>query len=484
MKTKIGTPAAALLALMLFVAAVTAQPALPTQTSTSNSTQPSLAASQARIVRLSDVKGEVRIDRNTGQIEKAILNLPIAQGTKLGATAGSFAEVEFEDGSTLHLTPGTAVEFSQLGLRASGAKVSTLNVLQGVAYVNFLGSKDDEFTLTVGQEKLVLTPSSHIRLAVGQGKAALAVFSGDVQVEGPTGPMLVEKKKSLIFDLASQNPPTLAKTVPEGSYDAWDQQQLDYHKRYAKATVYGNPSYAYGISDMNYYGSFADVAGCGTLWRPFFASAGWDPFMNGAWAWYPGAGYSWVSAYPWGWLPFHSGAWQFCPTLGWGWQPGRIWVGLHNRPKPINPPPGFPPPRPPKPPIPGHPMLLAVNRAPQAVSGPSSAEKITIRNDSAGLGIPRDAISKPGKVSQQVQQHGSASVKVYAAPSSAGPIYGKAANSERFSSSPQGSGGRGGAHGSSYSAGGGHSGPGGGFHGGGGGGGGGGSSGGGASHSK
>ena len=75
----------------------------------------SFADSQARIVRLSQVDGAVQIDRNTGQgFEKAFLNLPITQGTKIRTGADSRAEIEFEDGTTLRLTPNTAVEFPSL----------------------------------------------------------------------------------------------------------------------------------------------------------------------------------------------------------------------------------------------------------------------------------------------------------------------------------------------------------------------------------
>src|SRR5260370_9695539 len=66
------------------------------------------------------------------------------------------------------------------------------------------------------------------------------------------------------------------------------------------------------------------------MWQPCFVSASWNPYGNGAWAWYPGAGYSWVSPYPWGWTPFHSGSWSYCPARGWGWIPGRNWSGLNN----------------------------------------------------------------------------------------------------------------------------------------------------------
>jgi hypothetical protein len=61
----------------------------------------SFAASQIRIVRLSDVHGDVQIDRNTGQgYEKAFLNLPLTQGVKIQTKQDGRAGVEFEDGST------------------------------------------------------------------------------------------------------------------------------------------------------------------------------------------------------------------------------------------------------------------------------------------------------------------------------------------------------------------------------------------------
>ena len=38
------------------------------------------------------------------------------------------------------------------------------------------------------------------------------------------------------------------------------------------------------------------MPGYGMMWQPYLVGAGWDPFMNGAWTWYPGAGYAWISA--------------------------------------------------------------------------------------------------------------------------------------------------------------------------------------------
>src|SRR5258705_5700058 len=118
---------------------------------------PAFADSQARIVRLSQVDGEVQIDRNSGQgYEKAFINLPVTQGTKLRSGQDARAEIEFEDGSTLRITPGTVVEFRELGRRDSGAGASTMELQGGTAYLNFKGNKQDEFTLAFGQDRLAL----------------------------------------------------------------------------------------------------------------------------------------------------------------------------------------------------------------------------------------------------------------------------------------------------------------------------------------
>ena len=144
------------------------------------------AGSQARNVRLSDVQGRVQIDQATGQgYERAVLNLPIHQGTKLKTTANSRAEVEFEDGSAIHLAPDTIVQFTDLSLRDSGAKVSTIELQQGEAEFNFRGRKDNEFTVRFGQQAATPTNPAHFRLNLGNGTVSLEVFNGKVLVEGP-----------------------------------------------------------------------------------------------------------------------------------------------------------------------------------------------------------------------------------------------------------------------------------------------------------
>jgi hypothetical protein len=371
------------------------------------------ADSQVRVVRLSEVQGDVKIDRNLGQgYEKAFLNLPITQGVKLQTKNDGRAEVEFEDGSTLRITPGTVVEFPQLSLRDSGAKVSAVHLREGTAYVNFAGAKDDEFTVSFAHEKILLAHAAHLRVEMADVTATLAVFKGDVQVEGDSGKVALSRNRTASFDLTYGDRTTLAKDVEPDPFDAWDKQQDQYRRQYASNSYSSYSPYAYGTNDLNYYGSFSNVPGYGTVWQPYFAGAGWDPFMNGVWAFSPGFGYAWVSGYPWGWTPFHYGSWAYLPNYGWAWQPGGTWAG-YSAPRIIRPPTNFVAPQPPSNSGQG---TVVVNRGPVPTQAGRSFNRLEISQNSAGLGIPRGGIKKLNELSTTVQQHGSAAANVHTAP--------------------------------------------------------------------
>src|SRR4029077_8948854 len=143
---------------------------------------PAAADSQARIVRLSDVRGTVQIDKNAGLgFENAFANLPITQGTQLRTRENGRAEIEFEDGSTLRVTPNTTLQFSTLGLNDAGKRVSSVDLVEGKAYVNWLGKSGDEFTLNFSQEKVELGRAAHFRVARSSGIAEIASFKNDLE---------------------------------------------------------------------------------------------------------------------------------------------------------------------------------------------------------------------------------------------------------------------------------------------------------------
>lgn len=365
---------------------------------------PALADSQARIVRLSDVQGSVQIDKNTGMgFESAFLNLPITQGTQLRTHDRGRAEIEFEDGSTLRLAPNTTVSFSKLGLSDSGNRISVIDLVDGMAYVNWLGKSGDQFSMNFSREKIALDRAAHFRVETSPQAAELAVFKGDIDVEGPAGKVTVDKKKSAHFDASEDGKYTLAKNIEESPLDSWDKDASEYHQQYAKNNA--SSPYQYGMSDLNYYGAYSNVPGYGMMWQPYFAGVGWDPFMDGAWSFYPGYGYMFASAYPWGWMPYRYGNWISIPGMGWMWQPGG-WNTWNTVPRfggtlPVN----F---HPLAPPTPGTVRPVVVGRT-EVSAQPTS--QMVLRAGSAGMGIPRGSLGNLHQLNRQVAKSGVAQVR-------------------------------------------------------------------------
>ena len=362
---------------------------------------PALADSQARIVRLSDVQGSVQLDKNTGLgFEDAFLNLPITQGTQLKTLQNGRAEIEFEDGGTMRLAPNSTVLFSTLGSSDSGKHISEIDLVEGMAYVNWLGK--DALTLNFSREKVSLDHAAHFRVDASIAVANLAVFKGTVEIEGPAGKVAVEKKKTATFDAADNDKSTLANNIVEAPLDAWDKESIAYHDQYAKNN---SSPYAYGASDLNYYGSYSNIPGYGMMWQPYFTGIGWDPFMDGAWSWYPGYGYMFASAYPWGWMPYRYGNWVYVPGFGWMWEPGawNSWAPVPRfRPTTL---------------VHMTPLVAPTTGTAKTVvvgkGGPVSAlppSHLLVRSGSAGMGIPRGSLGNLSHLNHQVAKSGSVTV--------------------------------------------------------------------------
>lgn len=412
-------------ALLLFTLASPAQAQIQneTQPQSQNQARAQVSVSKVRIVRLSEIRGDVQLDRSIGHgYESAMVNMPVVEQNRLKTGVGA-AEVEFEDNSTLRVGPDSEVQFVLLGRTEHGNTVSTVRVVSGTAYVSLVKASGkvpaNVFDVAFGDRNIHLQPDTHVRLEIDDRAAKLAVLSGTVHVDGPNGATEVSRKDTATFALAGDTQPAVAKGIgSESVLDQWDKQLDQYHSRVASMNSFGGVPYSYGLADMSYYGAFQDM-GCGTMWQPYFASSGWNPYSNGTWAYYAGAGYSWVSPYPWGWTPYHYGSWAFCPGAGWGWTPGGSWMGLNNiastTPVSGGAIPGGKrlPVAPAQPPRFGASSLVAVNQTALVHSGLDSRESFVFRKDSAGLGIPRNELGNLKGFSEHAIQKGVATTPIY-----------------------------------------------------------------------
>lgn len=310
--------------------------------------------SRARIVRLSYINGDARIDQLAGQGEqRAILNMPVVEGTRLTAEDDSRVEVEFENGSTVRLVGPAEVVFRELSMRNSGDKVSLVEVRNGLVYFNVIRKGNDDFRIAMGDHSFSIRKTAHLRADVAADGQKVAVFKGEVELLDAPNAVAVKKGETLSFDRNDSAHYDLAKGYDPLGADVWDHDRQQDSETYASSKAYKNSltyagsPYSYGLSDLAYYGSWFNGPG-GNCWRPSGYGMGWDPFaQNGAWTYYPGSGWVFVSYYPWGWTPFRYGAWNYVGNTGWCWSPGGYYGGWNPVPVVMMAPPTYVRPTPP-----------------------------------------------------------------------------------------------------------------------------------------
>jgi len=289
------------------------------------------ATSHVRIVRLSYVDGKVQMDRANGQgLERAILNAPIVEGSSIVTGRDGLAEIEFENSTTVRLGEATEVRFKQLLINDAGDKVNEVELVRGTMYFTTHG-KDEINRAVAANRTFVLRRDSDVRLMMSGDQVQAAVLKGEVTVDNNGQIERAKKKETLTADANNASGVLISKGVDELSLDRWNSERAAYQTAYSyNNTGYGNSGMGgFGYADLGYYGGWFNVPGYGLAWQPYGASSwmGWNPYLSGTWAFTPGVGYAWSSAYPWGWLPFHYGAWSYAPAYGWFWAPGNSFRG-------------------------------------------------------------------------------------------------------------------------------------------------------------
>ena len=157
--------------------------------------------SHVRVVRLSYVSGTVAVKQpGASDWTKALVNVPVQEGFEMSTAADSFAEVEFENGSTARLGELSRLAFDQLALDAQGGKLNRMTFEQGYATFHFLPEKQDVYSVKVAGATLNPSGKSLFRTNLEKNHVRVEVFNGSVEVVAPSGPAKLGKDKHLDFD--------------------------------------------------------------------------------------------------------------------------------------------------------------------------------------------------------------------------------------------------------------------------------------------
>jgi hypothetical protein len=315
-----------------------------------------------RMARLTFVSGQVGFDGvnvNGGTSQPAVVNEPVLEGMTLATANDGQAEMEFEDGSVVRLTPNSALSIVKLAVDAQGNLHSRLALLHGLAYLELRSSTRYRYRVDAQGDEIVPVENSTIRVNLDQPPATIAVLEGEIHVTalpggaaanqaanqaagGQAGAQADATAGQTLRSAAAPGQPSIGNYLVKDGIDpdSWDQWNVD--RDVAAANQAADQTTArngfagdqgYGWADLDANGSWYDVPGQGEIWQPDIAADagmdGFDPYGYGDWAWTPGFGYVWASGYPWGWTPYRCGNWGYWGGFGWGWSPGAS-CGLYG----------------------------------------------------------------------------------------------------------------------------------------------------------
>ena len=281
--------------------------------------------SHVRAVRLSYVSGTVGVKRPAStEWAKAQANTPLQEGFELSTSGNSYAEVEFENGSTARLGEFSGLLFDQLAMDEDGNKLNRLTFERGYATFHLLPEHHDAYSVKIAEATVAPSGKSEFRTDLEHGKVRVEVFSGSVEVATSARTVKLGKDKILDFDpQATEAALDARQGIVKDSWDKWTAARDTQTQLSLSDSPVAWPGSLYGWGDLNAYGEWGFFPGFGYGWLPFVA-AGWAPYSMGMWSWYPGMGYTWIAGEPWGWLPYHYGMWNYSPDFGWFWIPGNM----------------------------------------------------------------------------------------------------------------------------------------------------------------
>jgi hypothetical protein len=290
--------------------------------------EPSPALSEARALRLSFVQGTVTIQRpGSSTWTQASANTPLQEGFSVATAQGGFAEIQFENGSTVRLGQLSRVDFNKLALASRGRELNRVTFEEGYATFHFMPGLRDEYLVETAGLTLAPRGKAEFRTDIHGQQTRVEVFEGEVEVSDSHQTEKLGTEKVLTCDVSTGAPFQITQGIEKDDWDKWveakdEQSTLAYH---ASAISIDGPMY--GWDDLDTYGDWGYFPGYGYGWAPY-EPFGWSPYGLGAWSMYPGWGMTWTSGEPWGWLPFHYGCWYQDPAMGWFWMPGSF--GMWN----------------------------------------------------------------------------------------------------------------------------------------------------------
>ena len=258
--------------------------------------------------RLSLTDGQVSFWRPGSQDwTQAQVNTPLAPGDALSTGSPGTLEVQIGCRAFVRAWANT-----QLSLGPQEPDFLQFTVAAGTAVFD-LRALDPGDTVEVDTPNAALSiqQAGYYRVDVRGEQSRVMTRRGGRALVTPAGGQAVTVTPSEELVIEGTTPPQLA-AYAAPPLDDWDRWNYTRTERLLDAVSarYVSPG-AYGLSDLDPYGTWRVVPTYGTVWVPTGVPAGWTPYSTGSWILDPVYGWTWVDTAPWGWAPYHYGRWSF-----------------------------------------------------------------------------------------------------------------------------------------------------------------------------
>jgi ferric-dicitrate binding protein FerR (iron transport regulator) len=216
----------------------------------------STGLSHVRVVRLSFVEGKAAI-RVPGSDEwtEATVNTPIQEGFSVSTDQKSFAEVQFENGSTVRIGAISIVDFPELALTPQGGHINHMELEQGYATFDVSPARHDEYVVGVAGVNVTAEGKSEFRADASDEHMRVEVFSGSVRAADASHSETVGQNHSLVRDDGGPAASfQVSDKVEQDDWDKWVRERGQQSTLAMKDTAITAPSGSmYGWDDLDVY---------------------------------------------------------------------------------------------------------------------------------------------------------------------------------------------------------------------------------------
>jgi ferric-dicitrate binding protein FerR (iron transport regulator) len=180
--------------------------------------------SHARVVSVSLVSGAV-LARRPGSTKwvGATVDTPIEEGVSVATAKNSFAEVQFENGSTVRLGELSRVDFTQLALAPHSGLINRLTLVIGFATLHVMPKRHDEYILHASGASLTPHGKTEFRTDLSHGRLRVEVMSGRIQVADSSRSERLGKNQVLAYDEGASAAFQVTDSIQMDEWDKWVQ---------------------------------------------------------------------------------------------------------------------------------------------------------------------------------------------------------------------------------------------------------------------